>query len=1210
MKSLSILLFSLLSITQLWGGQYRIRAMEGPFDFKRDKSLEFITLSQDDDGRLSKIAVHKLDSQGYQETLWELNPPSDSPVEFAGVQVGDLNGNGYPELITVMNTLNLTKDILAHPIVLAYEWSDSGFPSEPTYSLDLGDGKSYLRCRNFDIGDINGDGDAEIAAALGSPVRSVNILDVGVDSTLIITDQIRLPDFRTGIGSIYVKMLDYDWDGQSDLVVFSPVGSLIKSQVITQSNGLWNTGKVQINAFDGMDGFLPNATVVSDWDMDGFQDLLLPFQSGDVIALTPSYEALAVERLPLEPGPISDLKQADLNGDGFRDLLITSGETNLLSVVYGDTTGNRTPEYYSLDSDSLASQVFVTLPITRFGMYTGTILAAEWNGLESNVVQVDLGFGTTPEVTTTEPPEIPEIASAQKEQLPSEPVAATGVPLPPDVLPRYVLPVNQPFAFTIPEKEGEEFYSFRWVQPPPPGMYFHYDSKSIRWVPDVTNLGAYPLDYFVRMKTGEKVQAGPAVGNDSLVTYQVAPTLEGHEEQLWIYVNDPPVFVSEPGQTEFVSDELFTYTPKVRDRNIDAKISLGLERGPDGMTLKDGELFWQTDSTSTGVYEVRIVASDGFDRASQEFKLFPRAGVRILSTPISEGKVNQLYQYTPEAWHQQLDYPLLFSLVKAPEGMTIDSVGTVSWTPTNTQVDTQRFALAVQHGVATDTQRVAVYINHPPVIVNAPQPMIKLGLGDSWEFTPDVFDPNQADEITYIARELPEGMRMDPFDGRLYWEPGGNNLDFSHLAVDVTDGKEIRTFESDFFVNAPIHVVSLPPMIATVGEPYSYKILTSDLNKADLLPLDHVVKLDPVALCRVYAARINDDEAAANIDRYIGDWNSAETVYWSPPDSSSDGYISRLNLKKYVQQIFYEKDQLYVVVKTVDNRSVSIKDVLWEFFHGNQGKPPKVTVTRFPINRYTLTDFPDGMTVNEVTGTLSWTATKDQVDVQKVTVVVSDGYTKDEQSYEVYVNHPPVIVSNAPGKALVGEPYVYQTRVEDLNSNAVLQFSLVKGPRNMQMDKTGKGVWTPEASQINDHVFEVEVTDGYRKDHQVNHVFVNMAPTIISRPKPVTLAGYEYRYRLVAEDLNKDKITFRSVRLPKYSKFNTKTGLFTWKARNNQKGPNDVIILAIDEHGAATTHQFQIHVFEDPGARQFVNTGWPLMLTFVGVIFAWGVSQI
>jgi hypothetical protein len=52
-----------------------------------------------------------------------------------------------------------------------------------------------------------------------------------------------------------------------------------------------------------------------------------------------------------------------------------------------------------------------------------------------------------------------------------------------------------------------------------------------------------------------------------------------------------------------------------------------------------------------------------------------------------------------------------------------------------------------------------------------------------------------------------------------------------------------------------------------------------------------------------------------------------------------------------------------------------------------------------------------------------------------------------------------------------------------------------------------------------------------------------------------------------------------------------------------------VIITAIDERGATTAHQFQIHVFENPDARRFVNTGWPLMLTFVGVMFAWGVAQ-
>ena len=50
---------------------------------------------------------------------------------------------------------------------------------------------------------------------------------------------------------------------------------------------------------------------------------------------------------------------------------------------------------------------------------------------------------------------------------------------------------------------------------------------------------------------------------------------------------------------------------------------------------------------------------------------------------------------------------------------------------------------------------------------------------------------------------------------------------------------------------------------------------------------------------------------------------------------------------------------------------------------------------------------------------------------------------------------------------------------------------------------------------------------------------------------------------------------------------------------------------AAGEAKAATTaHEFQIHVFHDPSSKQLVNTGWPLMLTFVGVVFAWGMSSL
>tara|TARA_B110000881_G_C18574175_1_gene517476 strand:- start:1237 stop:2031 length:795 start_codon:yes stop_codon:yes gene_type:complete len=260
--------------------------------------------------------------------------------------------------------------------------------------------------------------------------------------------------------------------------------------------------------------------------------------------------------------------------------------------------------------------------------------------------------------------------------------------------------------------------------------------------------------------------------------------------------------------------------------------------------------------------------------------------------------------------------------------------------------------------------------------------------------------------------------------------------------------------------------------------------------------------------------------------------------------------------------------------------------------------------------KYTLTEFPDGMEVDEYTGIISWTPTQEQVDKQKVSFVVSDGYAKDEQSFEIYVNHQPIIVSNPPVGAMVGEVFKYSIQVEDKNKDADLLFTLLKGPLGMQISKRGKVVWIPKAAQINENSFSFQVSDGYTNDNQDGNIFVNINPTIISTPRPVALTGHHYKYRVVAEDLNKDRLAFKAVKLPKNSTFDRKTGTFSWKPRPNQRGPNDIILIARDERGAVTSHEFQIHVFEDPSARQMINTGWPLLVSFVGVVFAWGMAQI
>mgnify|MGYP006167704147 FL=1 len=52
-----------------------------------------------------------------------------------------------------------------------------------------------------------------------------------------------------------------------------------------------------------------------------------------------------------------------------------------------------------------------------------------------------------------------------------------------------------------------------------------------------------------------------------------------------------------------------------------------------------------------------------------------------------------------------------------------------------------------------------------------------------------------------------------------------------------------------------------------------------------------------------------------------------------------------------------------------------------------------------------------------------------------------------------------------------------------------------------------------------------------------------------------------------------------------------------------QRGINDIVLAAVDDRGAASSHEFQIHVFEDPSSQQFVSTSWPLLLAFVGTMF-------
>ena len=1282
-------IFSIILV--LFGYIYgeKIIHMNGAYDLDGDNLLEFIALELKPslDVFPTSVRYYEIDEDGYQKLIWEFTPPVALEGTFVDAKIGDMDGDGVPELIIVMNLTRFGDNATPHVFVATYTWDGAFFSEIPSATIDIGKENRSLRCNNFQLIDHDANGDQELVLSLGSPFRGFAIIDSSPSGGLTLTKKVRPNELLIGSGLMYVGVVDYDSDGYEDVIAIIPEGNIVKAQSFYNIGGVFDSGHLVKKEINGLSKILPFSINLSDWDSDGFFDILASFHSGDIVALTLTPATLVIEEVPVNPGPLTQVALADFNQDTFEDILMLSSDINALTLVSGKDGGVDGVQN-AMSHIPKEMQLFSMMPMTQAGMYSGSVLVSGWNGVENSTYIINLGkksesldgnylitsdfikkqlpdllanideqtsiipeeyievlpdekstlepqsedniitdLGQSPSKFIPEPLNIDQIEGRELKEQPKVKVPkkiertlekpkkpkkkeAKGQRLPKHVLPRYVLTPGQPFLYEIPKDSSEEFYSFRWDMPPPKGMYFLYESKSINWVPTEKQLDAFSLSYHFRLKVDEMIETNSATNDDEKI-YEAIPVLESRDESIWIYVNDPPRFLTQPQLTEFIAGSKFRYEPIIQDRNKDASLRFELEVAPDGMVIENGVIYWQTDSSHLEVYDVRVVVTDGFNRTAQDFQLFSRAGIKILSQAPIATSVGEDYNYPVKVWRQRDDEKVKYKLFYGPEGMRIDASGAISWTPTPVQVDTVKYSLVVSHGVATDTQYVNVFVNHPPIIKSSPNPMNKINAGGIWDFDIEVVDPNENDKLVYIAHQLPQGMRMDPNTGRLRWEPTMNDLDFHTLKIEISDGHDSRLIESNFFVNSPIQIVSVPLMTATVGEEYSYRVMPNDKNKGSLLPFKRVVKINDISSIRIYSVNINDDVALNNVDRYLGDWHNAEAIYYVNPKYPADSLVARLNMKKYTHSVFYEDNRLWVLLETLEGRTIKIKDFLWEFFQGGKrGRPPKVLVERVNPVKFSLLDFPEGMVIEESSGTIRWTPKINQTDTHRITVVVSDGYTKDEQTYEIYSNHLPTIVSNPPNMALVGELFKYPLRVDDKNENSTLEFTLLKGPHGMQMDRNGKILWVPKAAQINYNTFEVAVSDGYGTDIQKGRVFINNAPTFISAPKPVSLTGHTWRYKMTTEDINGDKVAYRAVRLPKYAKFDKKKATLEWSPRKNQLGMNDFILMAVDEHGATSTHDFQVHVFNDPTSKQLVNTGWPLMLTFVGVVFAWSMSQI
>ncbi len=238
-------------------------------------------------------------------------------VNPSAIAVGDLNGDGIPDLAVTDATSNVVNILLGN--------ADGTFQSAVSYSV----GTSPC---SIAVGDLNGDGKLDLAVANCGAGGSV--LWGNGDGTFPTQ-----ATFDSGGAPQFVAIGDFNGDGALDLVVANQSGTSI-SVLMNNNDGTFGPPLTSTL------GFNPSAIAVGDFNHDGVPDLAVTnHDSGSVTILIGNGDGtFASPSGTYSVGTTpSYIAVADFNWDGNPDLVVANGD-GTVSILFGNANGTFNPQ--------------------------------------------------------------------------------------------------------------------------------------------------------------------------------------------------------------------------------------------------------------------------------------------------------------------------------------------------------------------------------------------------------------------------------------------------------------------------------------------------------------------------------------------------------------------------------------------------------------------------------------------------------------------------------------------------------------------------------------------------------------------------------------------------------------------------------------------------------------------------------------------------